>query len=145
MTDHDGALLDRDMGLLLAAASRAVISLYRPLLKPYHLTHPQYLVMLALYEEDPRRAGDLSEAVQLTPGTLSPLFKRLELLGYITRQRDQADERRLLIALTDRGRAIRTDLLRVADSVREDVADRSGTDSSAQARLRSMTDLLLDA
>ncbi len=44
MTDHDGALLDRDMGLLLAAASRAVISLYRPLLKPYHLTHPQYLV-----------------------------------------------------------------------------------------------------
>ena len=48
MTDHDGALLDRDMGLLLAAASRAVISLYRPLLKPYHLTHPQYLVMLAL-------------------------------------------------------------------------------------------------
>ncbi|PPF52648.1 MarR family transcriptional regulator [Clavibacter michiganensis] len=145
MTDHDGALLDRDMGLLLAAASRAVISLYRPLLKPFHLTHPQYLVMLALYEEDPRRAGDLSEAVQLTPGTLSPLFKRLELLGYITRQRDQADERRLLIALTDRGRAIRTDLLRVADSVREDVADRSGTDSSAQARLRSMTDLLLDA
>ncbi|WP_317229510.1 MarR family transcriptional regulator [Clavibacter sp. MX14-G9D] len=145
MTDHDGALLDRDMGLLLAAASRAVISLYRPLLKPYHLTHPQYLVMLALYEEDPRRAGDLSEAVQLTPGTLSPLFKRLELLGYITRQRDQADERRLLIALTDRGRAIQPDLLRVADSVREDVADRSGTDSSAQARLRSMTDLLLDA
>ena len=145
MTDHDGALLDRDMGLLLAAASRAVISLYRPLLKPYHLTHPQYLVMLALHDEDPRRAGDLSDAVQLTPGTLSPLFKRLELLGYITRQRDQADERRLLIALTDRGRAIRTDLLRVADSVREDVADRSGTDSSAQARLRSMTDLLLDA
>ena len=145
MTDHDGALLDRDMGLLLAAASRAVISLYRPLLKPYHLTHPQYLVMLALYEEDPRRAGDLSEAVQLTPGTLSPLFKRLELLGYITRQRDQADERRLLIALTDRGRAIQPDLLRVADSVREDVADRSGTDSSAQARLRSMTELLLDA
>ena len=145
MTDHDGALLDRDMGLLLAAASRAVISLYRPLLKPYHLTHPQYLVMLALYEEDPRRAGDLSEAVQLTPGTLSPLFKRLELLGYITRQRDQADERRLLIALTDRGRAIQPDLLRVADSVREDVADRSGTDSSAQAHLRSMTDLLLDA
>lgn len=145
MTDHDGALLDRDMGLLLAAASRAVISLYRPLLKPYHLTHPQYLVMLALYEEDPRRAGDLSEAVQLTPGTLSPLFKRLELLGYITRQRDQADERRLLIALTDRGRAIRADLLRVEDTVRDDVADRSGADSSAQARLRSMTDLLLDA
>jgi hypothetical protein len=58
MTDHDGALLDRDMGLLLAAASRAVISLYRPLLKPFHLTHPQYLVMLALHEEDPRRAGD---------------------------------------------------------------------------------------
>lgn len=106
MTDHDGALLDRDMGLLLAAASRAVISLYRPLLKPYHLTHPQYLVMLALHEHDPRRAGDLSDAVQLTPGTLSPLFKRLELLGYITRQRDLADERRLLIALTERGRGI---------------------------------------
>jgi DNA-binding MarR family transcriptional regulator len=144
MTDHDGALLDRDMGLLLAAASRAVISLYRPLLKPYHLTHPQYLVMLALHEQDPRRAGDLSDAVQLTPGTLSPLFKRLELLGYVTRQRDQADERRLLIALTDRGRGILPDLLRVAEQVRDDVVTRSGTDSSAQARLRSMTDLLLD-
>ncbi|WP_414171232.1 transcriptional regulator, SarA/Rot family [Clavibacter tessellarius] len=83
--------------------------------------------------------------MQLTPGTLSPLFKRLELLGYITRQRDQADERRLLIALTERGRAILPDLLRVAATVHDVVVDRSGADSSAQARLRSMTDLLLDA
>jgi DNA-binding MarR family transcriptional regulator len=144
MTDHDAVLLERDMGLLLAAASRAVISLYRPLLKPFNLTHPQYLVMLALNEQDPRRAGDLSEAVALTPGTLSPLFKRMELLGYITRQRDTSDERRLLISLTERGRGILPGLLGIAAQVHEEVVRRSGADPEAEAQLRRMTDLFLD-
>jgi DNA-binding MarR family transcriptional regulator len=143
MTDHDAVLLERDMGLLLAAASRAVISLYRPLLKPFKLTHPQYLVMLALNEEDPRRAGDLSEAVQLTPGTLSPLFKRMELLGYIMRQRDAQDERRLLISLTAKGREIMPGLLGIAGEVHEQVVRRSGADAAAEAQLRRMTDLFL--
>lgn len=117
MTDHDGALLDRDMGLLLAAASRAVISLYRPLLKPYHLTHPQYLVMLALWERAPRQLSDLAADLALEPATASPLVKRLEADGLVARQRSVEDERRLDITLTDAGRALRERALDVPRQV----------------------------
>ena len=77
--------LDRQVCFALAVASRSVIALYRPLLDPMGLTHPQYLVMLALWEESPLSVKQLSNLLQLDPGTLSPLLKRLESSGFITR------------------------------------------------------------
>lgn len=103
----DPLALDRQVCFALAVASRSVIALYRPVLEPMGLTHPQYLVMLALWERDPRSLRELSEVLQLDPGTLSPLVKRLERSGLVTRSRDAQDERTLRLGLTDRGRELR--------------------------------------
>lgn len=98
--------LENQVCFALAVATRKVIAAYRPLLDPMGLTHPQYLAMLALWERSPRTVVDLSRALALEPATLSPLLKRLEAAGYLTRSRG-ADERTLDVALTDAGRALR--------------------------------------
>ena len=109
----DPLALERQVCFALAVASRSVIALYRPVLEPMGLTHPQYLVMLALWQESPRSLRNLADALALDPGTLSPLVKRLEAAGMITRARDSADERQLAVTLTDKGRELRTEALRV--------------------------------
>ena len=107
-SDDDILTLERQVCFALAVASRGVIALYRPLLEPLGLTHPQYLVMLALWERDPRTLRDLSEALDLEPATLSPLVKRLEASGYVTRTRSAIDERALDVRLTESGRDLRS-------------------------------------
>jgi DNA-binding MarR family transcriptional regulator len=92
---------------VLAVASRAVIGAYRPVLRELDLTHPQYLVMLALWEKSPRSVKDISESLLLAPATLSPLLKRLEACGYVTRRRVTGDERSLAVGLTPSGIALR--------------------------------------
>ena len=91
----------------LAVAARGVIGAYREVLAPLDLTHPQYLVMLALWENEPQSSRQISTSLRLDPGTLSPLLKRLEKLGYLTRDRDPADERSLAVRLTPAGRRLR--------------------------------------
>ena len=104
----DPLALDRQVCFALAAASRSVIGLYRPVLAPLGLTHPQYLVMLALWERSPRTVRDLGDTLLLEPATLSPLLKRLEAAGLVTRARSVADDRALDIELTADGRALRS-------------------------------------
>ncbi|HEY2272970.1 MAG TPA: MarR family transcriptional regulator [Jatrophihabitantaceae bacterium] len=106
-TVDDPLALDRQVCFALAVAAREVIALYRPVLEPLGLTHPQYLVMLALWERDPRSLRDLAGTLALDPGTLSPLVKRLEAAGLVRRARDVADERLLAVTLTDAGRRLR--------------------------------------
>lgn len=103
----DPLALDRQVCFALAAASRSVIGVYRPVLEPMGLTHPQYLVMLALWERSPRTVRDIGEALHLEPATLSPLLKRLEAAGLLTRARSTVDERALDVALTEAGTALR--------------------------------------
>ena len=126
-TPVDLLALDRQVCFALSVASRAVIGVYRPLLEPMGLTHPQYLVMLALWERAPRSVRDISDALRHEPATLSPLLKRLESLGYITRQRSTADERVLEIDLTRTGQALRADAEKIPPAVIErlgiDIAD----------------------
>lgn len=114
---EDLLALDRQVCFALAVASRSVIALYRPLLEPMGITHPQYLVMLALWEEAPLSVKQLSGLLQLDPGTLSPLLKRLEAIGYVTRGRDPHDERALAVELTESGRALREEALRVPPAI----------------------------
>ncbi|ANZ42529.1 MarR family transcriptional regulator [Lentzea guizhouensis] len=111
--------LERQVCFGLAVASRTVIAVYRPILEPLNLTHPQYLVMLALWERSPRTVKDLSNALQLDPGTLSPLLKRLEAVGYVERQRDKTDERALALTLTERGQDLRREALKIPFKVVE--------------------------
>jgi DNA-binding MarR family transcriptional regulator len=100
-------------------ASRSVVGVYRPLLEPLGLTHPQYLVMLALWQWAPLSVKALSELLQLDPGTLSPLLKRLEANGLIRRQRDAQDERALAVVLTPTGRALRAEAEKIPHAVIE--------------------------
>jgi DNA-binding MarR family transcriptional regulator len=111
--------LDRQVCFALSVAARNVVALYRPLLEPMGLTHPQYLVMLALWEREPRSVTALASALALDPGTLSPLLKRLEAAGLLTRRRVPGDERTLAITLTDEGRALRLAAERIPPAVVE--------------------------
>jgi DNA-binding MarR family transcriptional regulator len=106
--DHNDPLaLEQQVCFALSVAARSVVAVYRPLLEPMGLTHPQYLVMLALWQYAPLSVRRLSELLQLDPGTLSPLLKRLEAIGYLRRERNRDDERSLAITLTTEGRELR--------------------------------------
>jgi DNA-binding MarR family transcriptional regulator len=121
---EDPLALERQVCFALAVASRTVIALYRPVLEPMNLTHPQYLVMLALWERSPRSVKDLSDTLLLDSATLSPLLKRLEAIGYLTRRRSAADERQLAVELTEAGRALRAE----AEKVPAAIVERLGVD-----------------
>ncbi|MER7450375.1 MarR family winged helix-turn-helix transcriptional regulator [Nocardia beijingensis] len=99
--------LDDQICFSLATASRSVATLYRPLLEEAGLTQPQYMVMLALWEHSPATIKEIATAVQLDHGTLTPLLRRLEAAGHITRRRRTDDERSVAIDLTPQGEALR--------------------------------------
>jgi DNA-binding MarR family transcriptional regulator len=113
----DPLRLDRQVCFALSVAARSVVALYRPVLEPMGLTHPQYLVMLALWERSPRSVKDLSTALALDPGTLSPLLKRLESAGLVTRRRDRSDERVLAVTLTEAGQRLRAEAEKVPPAI----------------------------
>ncbi len=114
--------LDSQICFALTVASRSVVSAYRDVLAPMGITHPQYLVMLALWEFEPLSLSKLSELLRQEAGTLSPLVKRLEQQGLLTRTRLPEDERTLSIALTERGKAMRKE----AESVPKEMSKRLG-------------------
>ena len=139
MTNVDPLALDRQVCFALAAASRSVIALYRPVLEPMGLTHPQYLVMLALWERSPRTVRDIGEALLLEPATLSPLLKRLEAAGLVTRARNTTDERALDVALTPAGVELRHE----AERVPAQIVQRLGMPRADLERIRdSLTTLI---
>lgn len=100
------ARLDEQLCFALYSASRLMTAAYRPLLDELGLTYPQYLVLLALWEDDSRTVGELGRRLHLDSGTLSPLIKRLEAAGLVMRHRSSTDERRVGVALTTAGRAL---------------------------------------
>jgi len=103
----DPLLLDRQVCFPLYAATNLLTRLYGPVLSRIGLTYPQYLVMLVLWEGQPQSVGALGTRLYLDSGTLTPLLKRMEAAGLVNRARDATDERRVLVTLTDTGRALR--------------------------------------
>ncbi|MBS0429158.1 MAG: MarR family transcriptional regulator [Proteobacteria bacterium] len=99
--------LDNQLCFAVYSASLAMTRLYKPQLDKLGLTYPQYLVMLALWEEDGLMVSALGERLSLDSGTLTPLLKRLEANGLVARVRDVADERRVHITLTAAGRRLK--------------------------------------
>ncbi|MGI5324332.1 MarR family winged helix-turn-helix transcriptional regulator [Actinomadura nitritigenes] len=118
----DPLALENQVCFALVVASRSVLALYRPILEPMGLTHPQYLVMLALWEHEQLSVKELSRLLQLDPGTLSPLLKRLESADLIRRERDSRDERLLAVTVTESGRALREQ----AEKIPATIMDRLG-------------------
>lgn len=123
--DVDTLALEQQVCFALAVTNRAVLSIYRPLLEPLGLTHPQYLVMLALWDHQKESTDDdaplsvkqIAATLQLDSATLSPMLKRLQTLGLIARNRSTADERSTHIELTDDGRALRERALAIPAAV----------------------------
>ena len=107
MTDTPQLLLENQLCFPLYAAARRVTNLYTPHLKPLDLTYTQYIVLLVLWERDHISVGELSERLFLDSGTLTPLLKKMEAAGRVTRARSSKDERVVIISLTDEGRALK--------------------------------------
>lgn len=110
---HPALLLDNQLCFALYSTSLAMTKLYKPLLDELGLTYPQYLVMLVLWERDGLMVSELGERLFLDSGTLTPLLKRLELAGLISRVRDLQDERRVHITLTPSGHELKARAARV--------------------------------
>ncbi|PRI11644.1 MarR family winged helix-turn-helix transcriptional regulator [Leucobacter massiliensis] len=116
---EDALELDRQVCFALAVASRGVIGVYRSILEPLGLTHPQYLVMLALWGDAPLRFRELADTLRLDPATLSPIVKRLEQSGLIERAPVEGDERTFALSPTAQGWELRERALAVPPAVIE--------------------------
>lgn len=110
---NDMLKLDNQLCFALYSASLAMTKLYKPLLKALGLTYPQYLAMLVLWERDGQMVSELGDRLSLDSGTLTPLLKRMETAGWISRQRDAQDERRVFITLTPAGRTLKAEAAKV--------------------------------
>ncbi|MBO9333034.1 MarR family transcriptional regulator [Achromobacter xylosoxidans] len=130
--DGDPLDLDRQVCFPLYAASNLLNRLYRPILAELGLTYPQYLVMLVLWKQTPQTVGSLGDMLYLDSGTLTPLLKRMETTGLISRTRDAGDERRVLIDVTAKGRALRS----AAENVPAVLAAGIEIDATSVAQLR---------
>jgi DNA-binding MarR family transcriptional regulator len=134
------AAVDDLLCFALYAASRAVTAAYRPLLQELGLTYPQYLVLLALWERKSLSVKDLSDTLQLDYGTLTPLLKRLEAAGLITRRRRIDDERSVQVALTDEGAALQAAAQGVPAAIGDAIGLPEDEVESLRAALRQLTD-----
>ncbi|WP_080057971.1 MarR family winged helix-turn-helix transcriptional regulator [Spirosoma aerolatum] len=97
----------------LYTASRLVTQCYAPILNTLGITYPQYLVLLVLWENDAVNLSFIAQRLQLQSNTLTPLLKRMQELGLITRTRSETDERNIVIALTDNGKALRQEAAQI--------------------------------
>lgn len=140
LDELDPLALENQVCFALAVTNRAVLAVYRPLLEPLGLTHPQYLVMLALWDHqkesgqdwNPLSVKQIATALQLDSATLSPMLKRLEALGLITRTRSANDERSTDVELSERGVALRDRALKIPPAV----VARLGVDLAELEELR---------
>jgi DNA-binding MarR family transcriptional regulator len=116
---QDDLLLEHQLCFALTVASRSVVGAYKPVLEQLGLTHPQYLVMLCLWEQSPRTVRNISEALAQEPATISPLLRRLEAAGLLTRNRVDGNERALAVDLTPAGAELRQQALAVPGTMME--------------------------
>lgn len=144
--DNQALYLDEQLCFRLYACSRAMTKAYQPMLQMFGITYPQYLVLMVLWEwwdEDDLDASvkRLGERLFLDSGTLTPLLKRMESSGLLTRKRDSLDERKVLLELTESGLALRPKVL----SWLECQVEASAMDADQIARLREDLSGLLEA
>lgn len=104
--EYEAMKLSNQLCFPLYAASRNIVSLYTPYLKPLGLTYTQYIVLLVLWEKDEITVGEICEKLMLDNGTLSPLLKKMQEEGYIEKRRSKEDDRVVLVSLSKEGRAL---------------------------------------
>lgn len=105
--EYEQLLLKNQLCFPMYACSRKIVGSYTPYLKPLGLTYTQYVVLMVLWEQESVNVGQLGDILRLDAGTLTPLLKRLEKAGYVTRERSKEDERITVISLTEAGKALK--------------------------------------
>jgi MarR family transcriptional regulator, organic hydroperoxide resistance regulator len=111
-------VLGMELSFALYSAAGRMVRMHKPLLEPLGLTFPQYLVLLELYAGTPRNVGELGDSLAMDTGTITPLLKRMEKSGLLTRTRDPLDERRILVGLTDKAESIREEVWAVSGKIK---------------------------
>ena len=117
MGKYDALKLENQLCFPLYAASREIIKRYKPHLDKLDLTYTQYITMMVLWEKQQISVKELGEILYLDSGTLTPVLKKLEAKGYITRHRSEKDERVLIVSVTDEGMRLRDEALTVPQAV----------------------------
>ena len=116
-SDYDALKLENQLCFPLYACSRSIVNLYTPFLKPLGLTYTQNIVFLVLWEQDGITVGELGAKLHLDNGTITPLLKKMQDKGYVTRERSKSDERVVIVSLTDEGRALREEAVKIPASI----------------------------
>lgn len=151
---EEDLLLEKQLCFALTVAARSVVGAYKPVLDRLGPTHPQYLVMLARWEKGPRSLREISDELDLEPTTISPLLRRLEAAGFISRRQAAGNERSLAVELMAAGAALRAEALSVPGTMmqklgfeREDVAQlhEAMTRLIAATKLQRLSTERLDA
>jgi len=133
LKDGEALALGQQLCFAVYSVAHAFNRTYKPLLDRFGLTYPQYLVLLALWQDDNRTVKGIGEELGLDSGTLSPLLKRLETAGFVSRTRDKGDERQVIVALTEKGVALKAD----AFGILTEIGKAAGCSMAEAAALRS--------
>ena len=139
-TDEKREHLRNQLCFSVYSTALAINRLYKPLLDPIELTYPQFLVLRTLWEEDGQGIGDIADQLSLEPSTITPLVKRLEQAGFVTRNRNTTDERQVHVRLTQKGR----DVQGKTDCLKEALFKKAGMSDDELARLNKDIRRLLD-
>lgn len=134
----DQLSLRNQLSFALYGAANRLVRLHKPFLEPLGLTFPQYLVMLELLTGGPRSVGELGARLEMETGTLTPILKRLQAVGMVTRTRDPQDERRVLVDLTAASRDIESKILGVSAQI----VSACGIRKDEAARIRRLLEAL---
>ena len=134
--------LDNQLCFRLYTASRLITQAYHPLLSGQGLTYPQYLVLLVLWEQDAQPVNDIARRLYLETNTVTPLLKRMEAAGILTRSKGEKDARQMIVSLTPKGRALQNKLLNVPMEVARTVACPSVNPETAPALYRMLDDMI---
>jgi DNA-binding MarR family transcriptional regulator len=140
--DDDLLRLDNQICFPIYAASRLITREYQPYLEKLGVTYPQYLVLLVLWENDELPVNDIAQKLILNTNTITPLLKRMESQGLITRRRLDEDERKVIIRLTDQGRELRKDAIQIPQKLVEGLVSESMSVTQLQELKKSIDSLL---
>ncbi len=140
--NEEAFLLDNQLCFRLYTASRLLTQAYHPLLSKYGLTYPQYLVLLVLWEKDAQPVNDIAKRLLLETNTVTPLLQRMEKEGILTRKKGQEDVRKMIVALTKKGKQLKEELAHVPDSVGGAVLCESVTPETFPKLFRMLDDMI---
>ena len=138
----EGFLLENQLCFRLYTASRLLTQAYHPLLSGHGLTYPQYLVLLVLWEKDAQPVNDIAKRLVLETNTVTPLLKRMEAEGMITRKKGQADARQMIVSLTEKGIRLQEELSEVPGFVGKSVICKSVNSETVPGLFRMLDDVI---